>query len=116
MMRIQKHSHNRVQAVKCTREREGKAVITGEGLRNKYKIAAVQGRYRENGYWYHPLNRFPGVLFDANGYVLFETESQYENCAAVKKGPDPNHIHVSGGIASLPFYVLLNPPPLKSGL
>jgi|HubBroStandDraft_6_1064221.scaffolds.fasta_scaffold93710_3 hypothetical protein len=89
-------------------------MITGRRLNEKYKLRALQARYRENGYWYHPLEQFPGALFDANGYVLFQTEEDYQQCEGVRKGPDPNHIHVQGGIASLPFYVQLDPPPLKS--
>ena len=91
-------------------------MITGDHLNEKYKIGAVQARYREDGHWYHPLEKFPGVLFDANGYVLFKTVLDYINCTGVKKGPDPNHIHVDGGIASLPFYVQLDPPPHDTGL
>ena len=87
-------------------------MLTGELLNQKYKIGAVEARYRRNGVWYHPLNAFPGVLFDASGYVLFNSESEYVSCVEVKKGPDPNHIHVRGGISSLPFYVPLDPPPL----
>jgi hypothetical protein len=91
--------------------REGRTLITGEFLNEKYKIGAVQARYRENGVWYHPLDQFPGALFDANGYVLFRSDSDYAGCDRVKKGPDPNHIHVRGGISSLPSYVPLKPPP-----
>lgn len=85
--------------------------LTGERLNDLYKLGAAQARYRENGVWYHPLEKFPGVLLDANGYALFKTAADYANCSSVKKGPDPNTIHVKGGIASLPFYVPLNPPP-----
>jgi 5-methylcytosine-specific restriction enzyme A len=90
--------------------------ITGIRLNEKYNLGAVQARYRENGYWYHPLKNFPGALFDANGYVLFQTATDYQRCATVRKGPDPNHIHVPGGIASLPFYVRLVPAPINSGV
>jgi hypothetical protein len=79
-------------------------------------VGAVHALYRENGYWYHALDKFPGALFDANGYVLFKTTTDYQKCGAVKKGPDPNHIHVLGTISALPFYIPLNPPPIKSGL
>ena len=85
-------------------------MITGNFLNHKYKVGAVQARYRENGVWYHPLDKFPGALFDAGGYVVFSNEADYEGCAEVKKGPDPNHIHIKGGISSLPFYVPLDLP------
>ncbi len=89
-------------------------VIKGDRLNQKYKVGAVQARYREDGNWYHPLDKFPGALFDANGYVLFESAAEYAACNDVKKGPDPNHIHVEGGIASLPSYIKLDPPPIKA--
>lgn len=96
-------------------KREGKTMITGDRLNEKYKIGAAQARYRENGVWYHPLDQFPGVLFDAKGYAFFKTASEYAACDSVKKGPDPNHIHVKGGISSLPFYVPLDPAPSEIG-
>ena len=86
-------------------------MIRGEELNAKHKVGAVQSRYREDGQWYHPLEQFPGALFDANGYVLFKTEEEYMRCNGVKKGPDPNHIHVDGGISSLPSYVQLSISP-----
>jgi hypothetical protein len=90
-----------------------KMIIKGEFLNEEYKVGAVQSRYRRNGVWYHPLNNFPGALFDAHGYVLFSSASEYDSCEKVRKGPDPNHIHVRGGIASLPSYVQLDPPPIE---
>ncbi len=47
--------------------------ITGEWLNIAYRLGAAQSRYREDGTWYHPLRRFPGVLFDGGGYVRFES-------------------------------------------
>jgi len=85
--------------------------VTGKLLNKHYGLGAAQARYRENGVWFHPLHQFPGILFDAKGYVIFPTQEDYEKSADVKKGPDPNHIHVLGGIADIPGYVQLNPPP-----
>lgn len=85
--------------------------IKGERLNVAYKLGAAQSRYRQDGVWYHPLKKFPGILFDGMGYVLFRTQQEYVACRYVKKGPDPNHIHVEGGIASIPGYVPLDPPP-----
>lgn len=88
--------------------------ITGENLNEKYKVGAKQARYRENGVWYHPLHQFPGALFDAHGYVMFGTAAQYAACDAVVKGPNPNHIHVPGGISGLPGYKKLSSPPMST--
>jgi hypothetical protein len=82
---------------------------------NSYGLGAAQARYREDGTWYHPLDQFPGVLFDAGGYVRFESPEEYRHCEYVKKGPDPNHIHVEDGIAMIPTYVKLDPPPQQKG-
>jgi hypothetical protein len=79
--------------------------ITGKKLNSTYKVGAVQARYREDGMWYHPLNEFPGALFDRTGYVLFNSRQEYETCRQVRKGPHPNHIHVDEGIASISGYV-----------
>ncbi len=88
--------------------------ITGERLNTLYKLGAAQARYREDGTWYHPLRRFPGILFDGRGYVRFESSEEYESCNHVKKGPDPNHIHVEKGIARIPSYAELDPPPYSN--
>jgi len=85
--------------------------ITGERLNVLYRLGGAQARYRQDGKWYHPLRRFPGILFDGAGYVRFESPSEYEACDQVKKGPDPNQIHVEKGIARIPTYVQLDPPP-----
>ena len=85
--------------------------ITGRKLNSTYKVGAVQARYREDGMWYHPLREFPGALFDGQGYILFQVERDYKGCRRVRKGPHPNHIHVDEGIASIPGYVRLDPPP-----
>lgn len=87
-------------------------MLKGKYLNEKYKVGARQARYRRDEERYHPLNEFPGVLFDANGYALFATASDYADCDRVKKGPDTNHIHVDGGISTLPFYVSLDPAPI----
>jgi hypothetical protein len=81
--------------------------LTGERLNATYKVGAVQARYRKDGVWYHPLNKFPGALFEGQGYILFKTEHDYRACYRVKKGPDANHIHVHSGISSIPGYVKL---------
>ena len=62
--------------------------ITGEYLNCKWQIGARQSRYREDGLFYMPLQRFPGALCDHNGYVLFETEEEYMNCPQLQRG-DP---------------------------
>jgi hypothetical protein len=76
--------------------------ITGKYLNDKWGVNARHALYRENGSWYHLLERFPGALFDANGYIMFETKRDYEGCHYLNIGQELN---VPGGIASIPGYV-----------
>jgi 5-methylcytosine-specific restriction protein A len=87
--------------------------INGRTLNKLYKIGAVHALYRENGYWFHALKKFPGALFDSKGYVLFKSENEYLNCSYIKHGPDPNTIHVIPNLSSLPSYVPFDPPLSK---
>ncbi len=76
--------------------------LTGRELNRKWGIGAQHALYRENGTWYHRLERFPAALCDANGYILFETESAYKNCHHLQIGQEVN---VPEGIASIPGYI-----------
>jgi 5-methylcytosine-specific restriction protein A len=87
--------------------------ITGKWLNKKYSLSALDARYRKNGVWYHPLKDFPAVLFDGGGYIIFSSQSEYLGAAFVKHGPDPNHIHVAGGISKVHGYKVLEPAPCE---
>ncbi len=75
---------------------------SGRELNRRYGIGAKHALFRENGNWYHHLHSFPGVLFDANGYVLFQTENEYLTSPDLQHGET---LHVPGGVASLSEYV-----------
>jgi len=64
-------------------------------------INALQAFYRKDGRWFHSLFKFPGVLFDANGYVLFENQNAYLEEPKLQKGM---RLHVKDGIKSLSSY------------
>lgn len=81
------------------------ARCTGRELNEKWNIGAQHALYRKNGTWYHRLDRFPGALCDAHGYVRFETASDLEACPGVLIGREKNWLSVPGGIAILPGYV-----------
>jgi hypothetical protein len=51
------------------------------------------------------LERFPGALFDAHGYVRFENKSALLNCPGILIGEAKNWVNFAAGIASLPDYV-----------
>lgn len=76
--------------------------ITGSYLNEAWEVGAAHALYREDGRWYHQLLRFPGALFDRNGYIVFRTKAEYETCAQLRRRKDLN---VRGGIASIPGYV-----------
>jgi 5-methylcytosine-specific restriction protein A len=76
--------------------------ITGKRLNAEWNVGARHALYREDGKWYHQLNQFPGALFDANGYVKFETEEDYRNSGYLQIAQD---LHVPEGISSMPSYV-----------
>jgi hypothetical protein len=82
-------------------------------LNKTWAVGAAQARYSDDGHWYATLSRFPAALFDANGYVLFETEHEYRSSPYLKIGkqisiPKP-------GISAIPGYVpVANPDPVLS--
>lgn len=76
--------------------------LTGKDLNKIWNVGARHARYHEDGNWYHQLTDFPGVLFDANGFVVFETEESYIESPYLQIKQD---LHVPGGISSIPNYV-----------
>jgi 5-methylcytosine-specific restriction enzyme A len=76
--------------------------MTGKLLNKKWGVGAQHALYREDGKFFMPLERFPGALFDSNGYVVFENRRDYENSPHLRIG---SRVNVSGGIASIPSYV-----------
>ncbi|MGH9365517.1 MAG: hypothetical protein ACRD1B_09690 [Thermoanaerobaculia bacterium] len=77
------------------------ARITGRILNEQWRVRARHALYHRPGTWFHLLERFPGALFDYTGYVLFQTEAAFVNCAHLSIG---EHVNVPGGIASMPGY------------
>lgn len=76
--------------------------ITGRMLNKTWGVNARHALYHKDGTWYHMLERFPGALFDANGYVLFRTVSDFNNCSYLSITQDVN---VPGGISTIPTYI-----------
>ena len=85
--------------------------LTGEILNEIYRLGARQARYLEDGKWYHPLEKFPAVFFDAYGYIEFKTKDAYQKCSYLQLGQDVNVI--DNGISAIPGYVKLPTPPYK---
>ena len=79
--------------------------ITGKQLNEMWGVGAKHALYRDDGKWYHHLKAFPGVLFDANGYVIFETKQEYLNSPYLQIGHD---LHVIDGISTMPNYIRIS--------
>jgi len=87
-------------------DRRGKAAVNRDKaarLNAAWGIGAAQARYSDDGHWYATLGRFPAALFDANGFVLFPTKTDYEESPHLSIGkqvsvPKP-------GISAIPGYV-----------
>ena len=76
--------------------------VTGRKLNEEWSVGAKHALYREDGGWYHLLKRFPAALFDANGYVTFETKNDYLKSGHLQI---TQALHVPRGISSMPGYV-----------
>jgi len=84
----------------------GEHTNSGRRLNKEWGVDAEHALYHKDGNWYEQLTRFPGALFDPNGYVLFRTRQEYECCRWISHGIK---IHVQGGISRIPGYVLVRP-------
>jgi 5-methylcytosine-specific restriction enzyme A len=82
-----------------------RARVTGRQLNRDWKVGVLHALYREDGTWYHLLERFPGALFDAHGYVVFKSKSALMSCPGILVGEAKNWVNFSAGIAGLPGYV-----------
>lgn len=76
--------------------------LSGKILNEIWNVGAKHSLYREDGKWFHQLKNFPGALFDANGYVVFQTEEDYLNSPYLQIQKD---LHVPQGISTIPDYV-----------
>ncbi len=73
----------------------------GNDLNREWKVGARHALYHKRGTWYMPLKRFPGALFDPNGYIRFETREAFEACSHIQIG---ERVNVAGGISRIPGY------------
>ncbi len=76
--------------------------ITGSLLNREWRIGARHTLYREDGRWYHRLERFPGALCDSGGYIVFKTQEDFQRCRYLSIGAEVN---VPLGISAIPGYV-----------
>jgi hypothetical protein len=87
---------------------------TARAMAQFYKVCVKSADYHVDGNWYCNLKEFPGAYFDANGCVIFQTENDYFGCAYLTIGPKNTSVRSKNtgmGIADIPGYQKLNPPP-----
>lgn len=76
---------------------------TGAYLNELWGVGAAHALYIHDGHWYHQLKKFPGALFDRNGYVLFTTKEEFLASPHLKIA---GHVHIrKPGISAIPGYV-----------
>lgn len=78
------------------------AAAIARKLNEALSVHARHALYREDGRWYHNLTKFPGALFDREGFIVFETEREYESCPDLSRGKELN---VPRGISRIQGYV-----------
>lgn len=75
----------------------------GAYLNDLWKVGVAHALYIHDGHWYHHLRRFPGALFDRNGYIKFATEEEYRACPLLSLGKQVSI--KKPGISVMPGYV-----------
>lgn len=80
----------------------GKSEKLVHSLSKNWQVEAKQAYFHSEGKQYQLLKEFPGAFFDAEGYILFQTEADFLQNPHMEIGQDVN---IPGGIASIPGYV-----------
>ena len=75
---------------------------SGRQLNREWNVNAQHALYHKDGTFYENLERFPGALFDAGGYVLFINEQEYRSSAYLNHG---EKLNIKGGISIMPGYI-----------
>ena len=75
---------------------------SGKQLNEEWKVGAQHALYHHTGSWYHLLERFPGALFDKEGYVIFATEAEFRNCRDLRIR---KHVRAPNSISQISGYV-----------
>src|SRR5579863_430729 len=76
-------------------------MINASKIEKILHTGAAHSLYRKDGKWYHHLNKFPGILFDSKGFLLFNDESDYLNNPLLQHGKD---LHIPNGISTISGY------------
>lgn len=79
--------------------------LTGGALNRRYHLNAAHALYHCDGTWYEKLRRFPGILCDPRGYLMYASESQFLSDTNLAIGTKVN-VRSPFGIKSHPRYTL----------
>ena len=72
-------------------------------LKAVWGVSADEVRYSDDGHWYKTPAKYPAALFDAHGYVLFNTEEELRTSPHDGRGKEIAFRRP--GISGLPGYV-----------
>lgn len=93
------------EVVQMTTMRKSHRQWYGKQLNNLWGVHAIDAYYHKDGTFFENLRHFPGALFDANGYVIFKNEQEYNNCSYLDIG---QKLNVHQGISSIPGYKIMS--------
>ena len=73
-----RYGQNQSEKIRTTPRR-----LNGEMLNREWKVGARHALYHKDGTFYENLERFPGALFDPDGYILFKTQDDYQENVSI---------------------------------
>jgi len=73
--------------------------------RDWLNIVAKHGVYSRLGDFYHKLEKWPGAVYDFDGYVIFNTKEDYTASKFLRISPTSNSVHVIGSLKEAPGYI-----------
>ena len=76
---------------------------TAQRLKKEWNVDVNHQLYSKDGNAYERLRRFPGALFDENGYIIFQTKEEYVHCPAISIKKKVSVL--GGGISKIPGYI-----------
>ena len=97
-------NNKKTQSEVTMRSKDGAKSIRAKDLAQEWKVEAGHVLYHQDGLFYENLKRFPGALFDRNGYVLFQNENDYRSSPYLNIGQKLNIRDKEAGISSIPGY------------
>ena len=76
-----------------------------EELATRWGLSVRHALYRKTGDWYHQLDKFPGALLDADGYVIFQSEEAFRACRQLQVR---KQVSAPKGSKAIPGYIYVS--------